>query len=370
MTMQRTSSLKSHSRVVPHLLPFVLLLVSVVVLPVETSSQEPVSWGPELEFHTFSLVAIDPRTGESGVAVTTRRPCVGNAVPWVRPGVGAVATQGGTRLEYGNDLLDLLEQGLTPQEAMDRVVAADDGRERRQVGVIDMLGRTAQWTGSGQYGAEAQGDWVAERTGSTFAVQGNSLVSTGVVDRVVEAFRASEGSVRHLADRMIGALYAGQLIGGDGRHGDTQSAAVLVADPRPGRSRRPDGVTVDINVCEHSEPVREVRRIYDSVSETLGFRTLRQFAGRDVLQLKVMLHALGYFRTDTLELSLEDPGAEVYTPDVMDAVDRFRSDQGWQTAVAGYVDQRTINRLWGLLDEVGKANEVRTIFLELARVSR
>ena len=370
MTIQHPSSLKSHRRVIPYLPPFVLLLLSSVVLPVETSSQEPVAWGPELEFHTFSIVAIDPHTGESGVAVTTRRPCVGNAVPWVRPGIGAVATQGGTRLEYGNDLLDLLEGGLSPQEAMDRVVAADDGRERRQVGVIDMLGRSAQWTGSGQYGAEAQGDWVAERTGSTFAVQGNSLVSTGVVDRVVEAFRASEGSVRHLADRMIGALYAGQLIGGDGRHGDTQSAAVLVADPRPGRSRRPDGVTVDINVCEHSEPVREVRRIYDSVSETLGFRTLRQFAGRDVLQLKVMLHALGYFRTDTLELPLEDPGAEVYTPNVMDAVDRFRSDQGWQTAVAGYVDQRTINRLWALLDEVGKANEVRTIFLALARVSR
>ena len=370
MTIQHLSSLKSHSRVIPYLPSFVLLLLSVVVLPVETSSQEAVAWGPELEFHTFSIVAIDPHTGESGVAVTTRRPCVGNAVPWVRPGIGAVATQGGTRLEYGNDLLDLLEGGLSPQEAMDRVVAADDGRERRQVGVIDMLGRSAQWTGSGQYGAEAQGDWVAERTGSTFAVQGNSLVSTGVVDRVVEVFRASEGSVRHLADRMIGALYAGQLIGGDGRHGDTQSAAVLVADPRPGRSRRPDGVTVDINVCEHSEPVREVRRIYDSVSETLGFRTLRQFAGRDVLQLKVMLHALGYFRPDTLELPLEDPGAEVYTPDVMDAVDRFRSDQGWQTAVAGYVDQRTINRLWGLLDEVGKANEVRPIFLELARVSR
>ena len=370
MTIQHPSSLKSHRRVIPYLPPFVLLLLSSVVLPVETSSQEPVAWGPELEFHTFSIVAIDPHTGESGVAVTTRRPCVGNAVPWVRPGIGAVATLGRTRLEYGNAILDLLEEGLSPQEAMDRVVAADDGRERRQVGVIDMLGRSAQWTGSGQYGAEAQGDWVAERTGSTFAVQGNSLVSTGVVDRVVEAFRASEGSVRHLADRMIGALYAGQLIGGDGRHGDTQSAAVLVADPRPGRSRRPDGVTVDINVCEHSEPVREVRRIYDSVSETLGFRTLRQFAGRDVLQLKVMLHALGYFRPDTLELPLEDPGAEVYTPDVMDAVDRFRSDQGWQTAVAGYVDQRTINRLWALLDEVGKANEVRTIFLELARVSR
>ena len=89
MTIQHPSSLKSHSRVIPYLPSFVLLLLSVVVLPVETSSQEPVAWGPELEFHTFSIVAIDPRTGESGVAVTTRRPCVGNAVPWVRPGIGA-----------------------------------------------------------------------------------------------------------------------------------------------------------------------------------------------------------------------------------------------------------------------------------------
>ena len=91
-------------------------------------------------------------------------------------------------------------------------------------------------------------------------------------------------------------------------------------------SRRPDGVTVDINVCEHPEPVREVRRIYDTVSEPLGFRTLRQFAGRDVLQLKLMLHALGYLRPDSSELSLEGPGADVYDPDAMEAVDRFRAD--------------------------------------------
>jgi len=127
-------------------LPLALVMVHGIALPAESQAQEPFAWGPDLEFHTFSIVALDPRTGESGVAVTTRRPCVGNAVPWVRTGVGAVATQGGTRLEYGNDLLDLLEQGLSPQEAMDRVVAADEGRERRQVGVIDMRGRTAQWT--------------------------------------------------------------------------------------------------------------------------------------------------------------------------------------------------------------------------------
>jgi uncharacterized Ntn-hydrolase superfamily protein len=329
-----------------------------------------VAWGPDLEFHTFSIVAIDPRTGESGVAVTTRRPCVGNAVPWVRAGVGAVATQGGTRLEYGNDLLDLLEQGIPPREAMDRVVAADEGRERRQVGVIDMQGRTAQWTGSGQYGAEADGDWVSERTGVHYAVQGNSLVDVAVVDRVAETFEASEGSYRHLADRLIEALDAGQRLGGDGRHGDTQSAAVLVADPREGMSRRPDLVTADINVCEHPTPVAEVRRIYDTVSETLGHRTLRQFAGRDVLQLKIILHALGYYRADATELSLAEDGDDVYDAEAMDAVDRFRADQQWQRAVGGFVDARTIQRMWSVLEERGQAQEVRQRLLELVRVSR
>ena len=88
------------------------------------------------------------------------------------------------------------------------------------------------------------------------------------------------------------------MLGGDGRHGETQSAAVLVADPRPGMSRRPDGQTVNINVCEHPEPVRELRRIYDTASETLGFRMLEQPIGRDVLQLKIMLHALGFYRAE------------------------------------------------------------------------
>ena len=344
----------------------------ILALAVPAHAQEPLAWGgPELEFHTFSIVAIDPRTGESGVAVTTRRPCVGNAVPWVRPGVGAVATQGGTRLEYGPDLLDLLEQGVDPQAAMDRVVAADEGRERRQVGVIDMRGRTAQWTGSGQYGAEAQGDWVEERTGLNYAVQGNALVSIDVVHRVADAFEASEGAPRHLGDRLIEALYAGQVLGGDGRHGETQSAAVLVADPREGMSRRPDGVTVDINVCEHPRPVEEMRRIYDTVSETLGFRELRQFVGNDVIQLKVMLHALGYYRPEAEAVDIEAPEARVYGLDAMGAVDRFRADQQWQSSgVPGYVDARTVARMWALLDAAGLRDQVRERFLEIARVSR
>lgn len=338
-----------------------------LALAAPAAAQEPVAWGrgPDISFHTFSIVAIDPRTGETGVIVTTRNPCVGNAVPWVRVGVGAVATQGGTRVEYGNDLLDRIQKGASPQEAMDAVVAADEGRESRQVGVIDMQGRTAQWTGKRQYGAEAEGDWVHMRKGATFAVQGNSLVSPAVVDAVADTFQASEGSVRTLADRMIDALTAGHLLGGDGRHGETQSAAVVVADPRQGRSRRPDKITVNINVCEHPEPLGELRRIYNTATETLGFRRLELFMGRDVLQLKLMLHALGYYRANEKALALTGPDAAVYTEEAVKALDAFRAAQQWGTTVPGFVDARVIERLWSRLKEKGLDDTIRRQLLEL-----
>lgn len=339
-----------------------------IATPVSVSAQEPARWADPLEFHTFSIVAVDPRTRETGVAVTTRNPCVGNAVPWVKAGVGAVATQGGTRVEYGPELLDLLSKGVAPRDALDQLVKADADRERRQVGVIAVDGRSAQWTGAGQKGAESRGDWTAERAGRTFAVQGNSLVSPDVVDAVARTFDASEGSLRTLADRLIDALNAGQRLGGDGRHGETQSAAVLVADPRPGMSRRPDGQTVNINVCEHPEPVRELRRVYNTASETLGFRTLEQPIGRDVVQLKLMLHALGYFRADEQAFDARAAQANVYTQDAVDAVDRFRAAQGWQTTVPGYVDERTITQLWKRLEERGRAGSIRAQLLDLLRV--
>ena len=350
----------------------VLLPLTVLVVALATSAvaQEPAGWGrgDDIDFHTFSIVAVDPATGETGVIVTTRNPCVGNAVPWVRAGVGAVATQGGTRVEYGNDLLDRLAKGMAPQQALDEVVAADEGRERRQVGVIDSTGRSAQWTGKGQYGAEPQGDWVHMRKGATFAVQGNSLVGPQVVDAVADTFQRSEGSIRTLADRLIEALAAGHALGGDGRHGETQSAAVVVADPRPGMSRRPDGVTVNINVCEHPEPVGELRRIYATASETLGFRRLEQFAGRDVLTLKLMLHALGYYKAGDTAIPTTGPGADVYTEETVAALDTFRRDQAWGTTVPGYVDQRVLDRLWQRLEEKGRADEIRAQVIGLTRI--
>ena len=355
--------------------PFAFLTAGIVAVGLSAAidapltAQEPVKWGtgPDIEFHTFSIVAVDPKTGETGVIVTTRNPCVGNSVPWVRAGVGAVATQGGTRIEYGPELLDLMAKGLSAKEALDRVVAADEGRENRQVGVIGIDGRSAQWTGKEQYGAEKKGDWVHMRSGATFAVQGNALVSPKVVDAVADTFQASEGSVRYLADRLIEALMAGQALGGDGRHGETQSAAVMVADSRPGMSRRPDGITTSINVCEHPEPVGELRRIYNTANETLGFRRLEQFMGRDIYQLKLMLQALGFFRPGKPELTMAEPGANVYTEEAVEALDNFRAAQEWGTTVPGYVDQRVIDRLWSRLEEAGRADDIRKKLMETRR---
>ncbi len=346
-----------------------IIITLMALFSFTVNAQEPLAWQTGPEFNTFSIVAIDPNTGESGVVVTSRVPCVGNAVTWVRPGVGAVATQGRTRLEYGDDLLDLLEQGVDPQTAMDQVVESDNDSQHRQVGVIDMNGDSAQWTGQQQYRAVERGDYVAMRSGKNYAVQGNALFSTDVVDTVADTFENSEGQNRHLADRMIEAIYVGQVIGGDFRHGTKQSAAVLVADPRDGMSFRPDQVTVDISVCEHPQPVAEVRRIYNTVSQTLGFRELRQYKGNDILQLKVILHALGYFRPED-GVSLTDPAMLAYDEEAIDAVNRFRLDQKLSIAQPGFVDARAIDLLWKELEVNGLAEQVREDLKDIVRVRR
>ena len=131
--------------------PFLLSAGAIVLLFVGSAfAQEPAEWGADLYFSTFSIAAIDPATGESGVAVTTRVPCVGNGVPWVRAGVGAVATQASTRVAYGNELLDLIADGMSADAALARAIAADSGSARRQVGVISMDGSSGQHTGSRQ----------------------------------------------------------------------------------------------------------------------------------------------------------------------------------------------------------------------------
>lgn len=332
------------------------------------AAQEPVAWGDELVFHTFSIVAVDPATGESGVTVTTRVPCVGNGVPWVRAGVGAVATQASTRTAYGNELLDMLEQGLSPQEALARATEEDEQAERRQVGVIALNGSSAQHTGTGP------GFWAGHRSGVNYATQGNVLVGPDVLAAVAASFEASEGSGRHLADRLIEALAAGQAVGGDRRTGRLQSAAVVVADPREGRSRRADGLTVNINVCENPTPVAELRRIYTTISGTLGFRTLEQYSGNDVWQVKLIMNALGFYRTGTRPLE-RSGDSRYYDDEIVAAVDAFRTVRGLSTpnsggSPPGLVDTQTVEAMWAALEEAGGAVEIRSIIRELTAVRR
>lgn len=334
----------------------------------EAHAQEPVAWRDSLVFHTFSIAAIDPRTGEVGVAVTTRVPCVGNGVPWVRKGVGAVATQASTRTEYGNELLDALAKGEAPDVALKRLLAADSGFQQRQIGVIAIDGRSAQHTGTGPNA------WAGHRAGTNYVTQGNILVGPQVLEAVAKSFESTEGRPRHLADRLIDAINAGYVLGGDKRHGLRTSAAVVVADSRPGMSRRTDGQTVNINVCENAAPVDELRRIYDAVSQTLGYRTLQQYSGGDVLQLKVMLNALGHYKAGGT-ITARTPDVNLFTADVVAAVDAFRTSEGMGTprvggSPSGLVDAETVERLWAALAKAGKADAVRQQLLDVTMIRR
>jgi hypothetical protein len=149
---------------------------------------------------------------------------------------------------------------------------------------------------------------------------------------------------------------------------------VIVADSRPGRSRRADGITVNINVCENPEPVAELRRIYNTISQTLGYRQLEQFTGNDIWQLKVMLNVLGVFRPNEKELRRDVPDALVYTPEVVAAVDAFRAAEHLSLPALGsppgLVDDDTVARLWAALARAGKADSVRQSLLETVAVRR
>jgi uncharacterized Ntn-hydrolase superfamily protein/outer membrane protein OmpA-like peptidoglycan-associated protein len=321
----------------------------------------------EPDFNTFSIVAVDPETGETGVAVTTRNTCVGNGVPWVRAGVGAVATQAATRVEYGPELLDRLAEGAEPEQAL-RALLDDDARApHRQIGVVAVDGQVAQHTGP------ETNPWAGHRSGDGYAVQGNLLVGREVIDAVAESFESTRASGRHLADRLVAALEAGQARGGDARKGRMQSAAVRVADPREGVALRPDGESVFIHVCEHPTPVAELRRIHDTSARVLGHRVLERASGSDVGQLLIMLHALGYYRAE-LDSLPRARGWDVYDADAVEAVDRFRADRGLSTpergSPAGLVDGETVEHLWAALDSAGLTPEVRRRIRDLTRIRR
>jgi uncharacterized Ntn-hydrolase superfamily protein len=201
--------------------------------------------------HTFSIVARDPTTGEMGVGVQSHWFSVGSIVTWAEAGVGAVATQALAEPAYGPRALDLMRKGLAAPAALDELVAADQGRDGRQVAMIDASGRVAAFTGKKTIAA------AGHHVGKTYSVQANMMANDKVWPAMAATFETSKGD---LADRMLAALDAAQAAGGDIR--GKQSAAILIVKgkgtgrPWPGADR-----TFDLRVEDHAEPLKELRRL-------------------------------------------------------------------------------------------------------------
>jgi uncharacterized Ntn-hydrolase superfamily protein len=195
---------------------------------------------------TYSIVARDPKTGELGTAVQSHWFSVGPLVPWARPGVGAVATQASVQVSYGPDALELLAAGVSAQDALDQLLAGDEGAHGRQVAIVDAQGRVAAHTGSSC--TVHAGHVVGEQV----SCQGNIMASDVVWGRMLEAYEETAGS---LTERLLAALDAAEAAGGDVR--GRQSAAIVVVPA--------DGTwwekSVSLRVEDHPDPLLELRRL-------------------------------------------------------------------------------------------------------------
>ena len=238
---------------------------------------------------TYSIAACDLDAGQWGVATQSKFLAVGSVVPWAAPHLGAIATQAYANPRYGSEGLVLLREGLSAEDVVERLTAADRGRDQRQLGVVDNQGRSASFTGKECL------DWAGGRTGPCYAAQGNILVSAETVDAIAETFEASQGP---LVERLLGSLDAGQAAGGDRR--GQQSAAILVVERDGGYAALSD-ILVDLRVDDHEVPIEELRRLYDLHDHLFGTTPRDQWLPvDDALRAEIgeRLARLGYERLE------------------------------------------------------------------------
>lgn len=278
-------------------------MISPILAIVAALAQEPL---PLPHVATFSIVAYDAAAQEWGVTVASRYFSVGAVVPWAEAGVGAIATQANVNVGYGPHGLELLRQGLTAKQVLERLQSEDkfDGKDGRQVAIIDAKGNIAAYTGP------TANTWAGDRQGKTWSAQGNILVGSQVVEAMGKAFESTDGD---LAEKLYAALKAGDDAGGDSR--GRQSASMLVVRKGGGRNTNNDR-TIYINVDDNPAPVPELRRLLDMNQSILyqdrafkafnaGRKTeARQLAGimvkfmPDNVQTRMTLGLFSYFAGD------------------------------------------------------------------------
>jgi uncharacterized Ntn-hydrolase superfamily protein len=258
------------------------------------------------------------------VAVQSKFLAAASVVSWAEPGAGAVATQAYANPRYGPDGLALLRDGLSAEETVRRLTEADEGREHRQLGIVDREGRSATFTGAECF------DWAGGRTGPCYAAQGNILVSAETVNALAETFEGSAG--RPLAERLLDCLAAAQEAGGDRR--GQQAAGLLVVERDGGYAGLSD-VVVDLRVDEHTTPIDELRRIFGIHHMLFGKTPKEEWLDVDDTlgrEVRERLERLGYegeladalFRwagQENLEERVE--GAERIDPVVLDELRRL-----------------------------------------------
>jgi uncharacterized Ntn-hydrolase superfamily protein len=227
-----------------------IFLLGVVLLTTKASARPDIQFSKPLRpVHTFSIVARDSQTGELGVAVQSHWFSVGSIVTWAEAGVGAVATQSFVDPSYGRNGLDLMRGGKSATEALKELLAKDDGREVRQVAMIDAHGQVDAWTGKNDIQA------AGHKVGKDYSVQANLMLNDKVWPAMSQAFENAKGD---LADRMLAALDAAQAVGGDIR--GRQSAALIVVTGKPTGQPWKDR-TFDLRVDDSPEPLKELRRL-------------------------------------------------------------------------------------------------------------
>jgi len=199
--------------------------------------------------HTYSIVARDPDTGEMGVAVQSHWFSVGSIVSWAEAGVGAIATQSFVNVSFGPRGLELLKQGKRASEALQILIDSDEGRDVRQLAIIDAHGDVAAFTGKNCIPV------AGHQIGKNYSVQANLMVNDQVWPAMAKAFEQTTGP---LAERMLAALDAGQRVGGDMR--GKQSAAILVVKGQASGKIWEDRL-IDLRVEDHPEPIQEIQRL-------------------------------------------------------------------------------------------------------------
>jgi uncharacterized Ntn-hydrolase superfamily protein len=317
----------------------ITFLLFIGVLATGTAAQ-PSEFRP---VSTYSIVARDTITGQLGVAVQSHWFSVGSLVTWARAGVGAVATQSFVLVDYGPEGLELLQAGLSASEALNQLVAADDGRDVRQVAMIDAQGNVAAHTGNRCI--QAAGHYI----GDNFSVQANLMLSDEVWPRMAAAYENTAGD---LVDRMLAAMEAAEAVGGDIR--GRQSAAMLIVSGE--KQLLPwQGVVMELRIEDHPDPLVELRRLIKvhRAYELMNAGDLAVEHGDNEAALRQYAAAEQLF-PDNLEMKYWHAVALVNMGQLRESYPLFRTifsqDENWRILLprlvpSGLIDQKSVDQI-------------------------